>query len=699
VIVAADDDAEIETIAAFQTLTLPNLASGQVLISDSTLLGHTGASVDSEVEASTLRVTADVDHDVTTTAVLNGLHLSLFNVAALLPKAITNHSTDASIGSDADLDLSGALTLAANSTTDATAEITSIAMEALSFAIMSPVTDVGGATRAWVDQGALIETNTFGFTAVSDNDADSSIALVSASAVDIDIGSPKASTSHVTEAWVGPRDADALDKAMSGSISVASGGLTISADSTSDASVDELDVELNAVSVSVIDPTVTVKGATRAHLGGNFVFDASFVRTQATSDNAADSDSLQVAISDLDLDFPTTAATVDHATAAYVLASADLENEGGAFAFSAQSTNVASAGGVEISIGTADIDIMKSTASVLGSTSAYLLEGRRPRRQRPQPQRALGQRGDRGHGRRRRQHGERPQDDRQAVHAHTTEAFIGHAADQGRNDALAGSIKVGDADITLSAVSTNEASITDVDVGFATVDVDMIRPEISVGGATRAFLGGEYDIEADDVTATADSTNTASSNAINIEASGLFGLSLPITKIATDHATSAFVAPRALLRMEASDLALSADSTNRAESGAVAVTIGFRRCRQRGEQHAGRRINAGLRRRGRDPHGRHPGRHRPFRQRCDRRRRAGGRQRGRGRADEGRGDHRPRHRGLHRPDVRRSADGGTERQHRDRAERHHPERDLDQRCLGRRHRHRHRGGDDRSDPA
>lgn len=89
VIVAAEDDSEIEVIAAFGTLTFPGLISAGVLVAESEIGGKTEATVDGRVESSKLSVTAVASNDATTDAALNGLQEALINVGVIVPTART----------------------------------------------------------------------------------------------------------------------------------------------------------------------------------------------------------------------------------------------------------------------------------------------------------------------------------------------------------------------------------------------------------------------------------------------------------------------------------------------------------------------------------------------------------------------------------------------------------------------------------
>ncbi len=101
--VAADNDSQIEVIAAFQTATFPSLISAQVLFAESEIGGKTEATVDGRVESAKLSVTAEADNDATTVAALNGQPLTLLDVNVILPTAKTTLVAGAYLGSNSDV--------------------------------------------------------------------------------------------------------------------------------------------------------------------------------------------------------------------------------------------------------------------------------------------------------------------------------------------------------------------------------------------------------------------------------------------------------------------------------------------------------------------------------------------------------------------------------------------------------------------
>ena len=107
--------------------------------------------------------------------------------------------------------------------------------------------------------------------------------------------------------------------------------------------------------------------------------------------------------------------------------------------------------------------------------------------------------------------------------SHNTEVYIGPAGTLVGDAALVGAITAGT--VTGHATSTNNASVDDFALKIGGVTVEVVQPDVSTSGTTRAHLGGKFTITAGSVTFTANATNTATAEAINIEISGA-GLSV-----------------------------------------------------------------------------------------------------------------------------------------------------------------------------
>ena len=71
--------------------------------------------------------------------------------------------------------------------------------------------------------------------------------------------------------------------------------------------------------------------------------------------------------------------------------------------------------------------------------------------------------------------------------------------------------------ITLDASSTSDATVDEIGVDVGGVVVSVVRPHSEVAGATRAFVGGQYKVNAAGVQADATSTNSATSDAVSID--------------------------------------------------------------------------------------------------------------------------------------------------------------------------------------
>ena len=144
--------------------------------------------------------------------------------------------------------------------------------------------------------------------------------------------------------------------------------------------------------------------------------------------------------------------------------------------------------------------------------------------------------------------------------AHTTEARTGPPP--GSDPAgLQGTLVVRDGALLLDAQSTNVAVVANGEFEVTGFDNSRIDPEATAGGATRSILGGSFAIDADAVTARADSTSTATSAMASIQFGGVV-VDQATRAARTAHTTEALVAAGAALDLGTAPLVLDADSDN-----------------------------------------------------------------------------------------------------------------------------------------
>ena len=129
--------------------------------------GITSASVDGTVIANDLDVKATANITPNAVAILGGVGGINVNVAQ--PVATTSHETSISFGALADVQINAPLDPMAQSTNDASAFAFGIGAGAISASAVLPEAEAGGATRAFVGEGAEIEASSLDLRAEAIN--------------------------------------------------------------------------------------------------------------------------------------------------------------------------------------------------------------------------------------------------------------------------------------------------------------------------------------------------------------------------------------------------------------------------------------------------------------------------------------------------------------------------------------------------
>ena len=528
-----------------------------------------------QIEAGTVAVEADS----TNTASSNAINLEASGFAGFdMPTTTiaTDHTTEAFVAVDARTTVSGGLALAADSITRAEAGELAVTIANVDVELAETTVQAGGTTRAYIGEGAQVGARTLSVAAISDTEATADALLVGTANVEVQLADVSASTVHTTEAYAGSNpdldDDQDEDGDPSGRIAVLEGGLSITATSTSDARVDDVDIGAVAVAVEVVRPTATVGGLTRAFLAGEFVLIASEVLVGADSTNTATSDALNLELTSVSVDVPTTATSTIHTTQAFVEDGSSLLVVGGRLALDAHSRNRAVAGAIDVTISGVDVAESDATMKAMGATRAYIGEGVSL----TAPNLSVAATSD-----------NLAASDTVVVDPtfatldivkataqtdHTTEVYIGPDAGEAPTDGLSGQIVVSGA-ITLDATSTSDAVVGEFDVDVGALVVEVLRPHAEVKGSTRAFVGGDYVVNADGVVATATATNAALSDALSLDFVAV-AVDIPQALTTTTHTTEAYVAGAADFTVSGGALVLNAVSDNTAEAGRTDINLG-----------------------------------------------------------------------------------------------------------------------------
>jgi len=311
------------------------------------------------------------------------IKIGLVSVGEVSAEVRTTHEAEAFVTRGADFTLNGGgIALGATSRNVVDFDSFELGASLVSVGTFKPWLETAGATRAFVEQGATLAAGSLSLNAAAANTAQLDAAVVAVSLVDISVIRPTVRTTHVVDAYVGPRAGVAPDGASSGSISLG-GALSIAAgqlDAGNRATVDSFSLSVGLVNFDSMRPDVMAGGQTLAHLGGNFNIAAGAVEVTANApNNLASSDvfALNVGLVNIGVGGATTPVRVTHETAAYVADGANLAVTGGALGFTADSKAAASTENFNIEVGLVQVSDISSEARVEGSTRAYVGGGAR----------------------------------------------------------------------------------------------------------------------------------------------------------------------------------------------------------------------------------------------------------------------------------------------------------------------------------
>jgi hypothetical protein len=297
-----------------------------------------------------------------------------FDTAAI---ATVGGDNEAALGTGADIEASGGLTLTATSSTnDAFADIDGGGATFVNVIDSATQATVGGSTRVQIEDGVTLDVDTLTSRAFADTNAEAGAVYVGASGANVQLAEISALTNHAVIAGLGPRLGNNPAAGDPTNLTIDSGALLLDAESESDATVNQFTFEASALTVNRVKPRAEAGGTTVAHLGGEFIIEADSVTASAVSDNTATSEALAFEIGAIEFDDSEKSVSTSHATEALVSPRADITFAGGIVTLTADSTNDATIDTVApLDIGAVDLNFVKSTAEVGGWTLAYLDEG------------------------------------------------------------------------------------------------------------------------------------------------------------------------------------------------------------------------------------------------------------------------------------------------------------------------------------
>jgi hypothetical protein len=301
------------------------------------------------------------------------ISLSAVGIDVVSEKVTATHETDAFVGRAATIaENGGGITLGATSVNQPKLEKFDITLSAVGITDFEPDVEAGGATKAYVDQGAAVAAGSLSVTAMSNNTPELDMSAIGLAVVDVKNTEPTAKTTHTTEAYIGPGGNVAPDANLAGSISVGS-PITVMAKSQNTATIDAFSLTFGAVTVHASTPDIDAGGSTLAHVGGKFTAINQTVNATADSTNTANGKALAITVGAIPVGFDGSSAKTTQTTDAYVSQQADVTFTGGAaLSLGAISHSMANSGETSIDVGAVPINVAKPHAEIDDKTRSYV---------------------------------------------------------------------------------------------------------------------------------------------------------------------------------------------------------------------------------------------------------------------------------------------------------------------------------------
>ncbi|WP_457423984.1 right-handed parallel beta-helix repeat-containing protein [Roseateles sp. P5_E7] len=535
----SDNDASANNLSL--TVTFVNVADTASLakVQGSTQMHiDEGASIDVGSLTSSASATSDA------TAGLDYAGVSGVNVQLADVNATTGHLVAAYVGPAKNAPLAGqpATTLAIASggmnltaTSVNTASVGQVIVDASLVTVekVNPVADAGGQTRAHLGGAFVINAAHADATATSINTAESEALAFELNLLDIDQSEKSASTTHVTEAFVGQ-----------GANLTVSGAINLKASSDNEATIDQITpLDLGAVELNFVKSTANAGGVTVAYVMEDADIRATAITADASADNEASVDRFQFAASVFSLQKAEPTAITSHQVGAWIGAAPGAAAQAslagtitltGGITLNATSVNEASVGEVNIALALVSVDLVKPVINT-GGTTRVSVGGNY----------TINATGINGQANATNTAGSDTvpiklglvlvtEVNTDVRTTHETEAIVG---------AGAGFVLSGGG-ITLGATSRNDARLSRFELGASLVSVGTFSPTVVTQGATRAFA-----VEGAHVTAGSLSLNAAAANNASVSADivtiGLVDFSTIAPVVHTEHVVDAYLGPRA----------------------------------------------------------------------------------------------------------------------------------------------------------
>ena len=311
----------------------------------------------------------------TNIATSDSLSIELTGIDVDIPTraAQTTHDAVAFLRDEADITVDGgSLNLNATSTnTASTGETTPFDLAGISVAVAKSEANVGGSTDAYVGEGVQLTADGLHMDAIATNNASADALFVGISGISVEVTKPIASTSHDAATYIGPDNGVAPNGSLSGQLTI-DGDITMNAMSTNTAHIDEVDIEIGGITISVLNPEVTAGGSTLAHLGGDFTIESDDLTALAMATNTATADAVSVEIAGIDVDVTNRATATDHDAEAFISDNAEVSLSGGTLSLNAKSTNESRVGETGVDVAGISVAVVSPDAAIRGSTRAFV---------------------------------------------------------------------------------------------------------------------------------------------------------------------------------------------------------------------------------------------------------------------------------------------------------------------------------------
>jgi hypothetical protein len=363
------------TASPTETGSSVGTVSVAAITSEATIQGTTQAYAGggTSITATGIDIQARDTGSSSSTAVVVGV--GAFTGAGASSTSTVNRTTQAYIAPGAVLNANGgSVTVGATSSATPNANVTGVSVGGVAITADTVTDQVLGKTYAYVGEGASISSGGLDVGATSTNTA---VATPTNVAVGLAAGSGTKINATVTpdvEAFIGPQ-AGGTVSGNTTTINVGGGTAGVHATSTNTATANLKNGTGGGVTINALILSSNVGGSTSAYAGGTINVTAASLGLTATSTNSSSSTLFTVSISAINASVNSLKPTESHNTRAYIAGGSKLAAGGANLSVTATANSSATAD-IEGGSGSGvNINVDLPSASITGSTLAYVGEG------------------------------------------------------------------------------------------------------------------------------------------------------------------------------------------------------------------------------------------------------------------------------------------------------------------------------------